>query len=60
MLRAAIGFFVLGLIAMVLGAGNVAGISIELGRTLLVFFVLLALVSFGISLITGKSPRTLP
>ena len=54
MLRAAITFFIIGLIAMFLGMNNVAGISVELGKLLLFVFLGLALVSFIFALITGK------
>ena len=57
MLQAAIAFFVLALLAMVLGAGNIAGISMEIGRTLLWVFLVLAVVSFVASLLTGRSRR---
>ena len=59
MLRASIGFFVIGLIAVVLGANNIAGVSIELGKTLLGIFVFLALISFVASLVTGRNSRRL-
>ena len=54
MLRAAIGFFVIGLLAMLLGAYGVAGISVEIGRILLFVFLVLAVVSFVASLVTGR------
>ncbi|MGZ3652564.1 MAG: DUF1328 domain-containing protein [Bdellovibrionota bacterium] len=57
MLRAAIGFFVLALIAVLLGANRIAGISLEVGHTLLVVFLILAVLSFVASLFTGRSPR---
>lgn len=53
MLRAAIAFFVLALVSMLLGAGGVAGISMEIGRTLLFVFLVLAVISFVASLVTG-------
>lgn len=53
MLRAAIIFFIIGLIAMALGAGNVAGISMEAGKILLGVFLVLAVISFLISLGSG-------
>lgn len=59
MLSAAITFFVIGLIAMVLGAYNVAGLSMEAGRLLLIFFVILSIVSFVAGLIRGRG-RTNP
>ncbi|MDZ4660480.1 MAG: DUF1328 domain-containing protein [Pseudomonadota bacterium] len=60
MIRAAIAFFVLALIAFVLGASGVAGLSMEIGRVLLVVFLILAAISFTGSLISGRSPRQLP
>ena len=57
MLRAAIIFFVIGLVAMALGAGGFAGLSVEIGRSLLVIFVVLSLISFIVSLVGGKRPR---
>lgn len=60
MVRAAIAFFILALVAYVLGATGLAGISVDIGQTLLVVFLILAVISFGISLISGKTPRSLP
>lgn len=54
MVRAAIAFFVLALIAMLLGASGIAGVSMEVGRTLLFVFLVLAVISFVFSLITGR------
>lgn len=59
MLRAAIAFFVIGLVAIFLGAGGVAGVSMEIGRMLLVIFVVLAVISLLVSLFTGRGPRGL-
>jgi uncharacterized membrane protein YtjA (UPF0391 family) len=58
MLRAAIGFFVLAIIAILLGASGVAGISMEIGRTLLLVFLILAVISFVVGIVSGKGPRT--
>jgi uncharacterized membrane protein YtjA (UPF0391 family) len=60
MLNAAIIFFVLGLVAILLGAGNIAGISLEIGQTLLAVFLILAVVSLVANLITGRKGTTLP
>lgn len=60
MLQAAIAFFVLALLAMVLGASGIAGISMDIGRTLLFVFLVLAAISFVASLIGGRKPRNLP
>jgi uncharacterized membrane protein YtjA (UPF0391 family) len=54
MLRAAIVFFVIGLLAMFFGMNNIAGISVELGKLLLFIFLALAVVSFIVSLISGR------
>ena len=59
MLRAAILFFVLALVAMLLGATGFAGMSMEIGRILLVVFLVLAVISFVINLITGRNPKSL-
>ncbi len=58
MLRAAIAFFVLALIAMVLGASGFAGMSMEVGRTLLFVFLVLAVISFVANLLTGRRGGT--
>ncbi len=54
MLRAAIAFFAIGLLAMALGAGGFAGMSVEIGKILLAVFVVLAVISFVISLVSGR------
>ena len=54
MLRAAIGFFVLGLVSVLLGANGIGGLSIEIGKTLLFVFLFLAVISFVGSLVTGR------
>ena len=55
MLRAALAFFVFGLIAILLGANNIAGVSIEMGKTLLFVFLALAVLSFIFSLVSGRN-----
>lgn len=57
MLRAALAFFVLALVAYVLGATGVAGISMDVGRILLVAFLVLAVVGVAAGLITGGRPK---
>ncbi|MBC7692120.1 MAG: DUF1328 domain-containing protein [Methylotenera sp.] len=54
MLRAAIAFFVIALIAMFLGLNNIAGVSAEAGKLLLFVFLALAVVSFVVSLFSGR------
>jgi uncharacterized membrane protein YtjA (UPF0391 family) len=60
MLRAAIVFFVLGLVAMLLGATGFAGLSVDIGKTLLLVFLILAAVSFVASLVSGKNTKIIP
>ena len=60
MVRAAIVFFVLALIAMLLGAYGVAGVSIEMGKLLLITFLILAGVSLVVGLVSGRRPTQLP
>lgn len=60
MLRASIAFFVLALIAIIFGANNIAGVSMEIGKILLFVFLALAVISFVVSLLTGRSSRNLP
>jgi uncharacterized membrane protein YtjA (UPF0391 family) len=59
MLRAAIAFFLIGLIAVILGANNVAGLSLDLGKLLLTIFVILAFATFAMNLVTGRKTKTL-
>lgn len=58
MIRAAVGFFIFGLLALFLGANNIAGISIEMGRTILALFIVCAVLSFLASLVTGRGRRS--
>ena len=60
MLRAALVFFIFGLVAIMLGAGHVAGVSLEIGQSLLGVFLILAVISLVASLVTGRKPTTLP
>ncbi len=54
MIRAAISFLIIALIAAVLGMNNVAVISADLGKTLLFVFLALAVISVLVSLVTGR------
>ncbi len=60
MIRAAIVFFILALMAYFLGAYEVAGFSADLGKILLLVFLAFAVISFLTSLMTGKSSGKLP
>ena len=59
MVRAAITFFIIAIFAFLLGLGGVAGISMDIGRTLLIVFLVLAVLSFLYSVMTGKGPRNI-
>jgi len=54
MLRAALAFFILALVAIIFGASGFAGVSMDIGKTLLVVFLVLAAISFIGSLVTGR------
>jgi uncharacterized membrane protein YtjA (UPF0391 family) len=54
MLRAAIAFFVLGLVAILLGANGVGGLSLDIGKILLFVFLILSIISFVASLVAGR------
>jgi len=60
MIRAAIAFFVLAILAIVLGATGIAGVSMEIAKILLFVFLVLAVLSFLGSMLTGRGPRQLP
>lgn len=60
MVRAAIGFFVIAILAYFLGASGVGGLSMEIGKMLLIAFLVLAAISFIASLLTGKKTTKLP
>ena len=55
MTRAAISFFILGLVAILFGAYGYAGISAGVGKILLMIFLTLAILSFIGSVMT-KGP----
>jgi uncharacterized membrane protein YtjA (UPF0391 family) len=57
MLRAAIAFFILALVAFIFGASGIAGMSMEIGRILLFVFLVLAVISFVVNLVTTRSGR---
>ncbi len=57
MIRAAIAFFVLALVAILLGANGIAGLSLEIGKILLFVFLALAIISFLVSIVTGRKPN---
>lgn len=59
MLRAAVAFFILAILAYVFGAYGIAGLSVEIGQILLWVFIIFALLSFAGSYLTGNRPKKL-
>lgn len=59
MIRAAISFFILALVAYVFGAYGLAGMSMEVGKLLLVIFLVFAAISFLAAMLSGKKPNQL-
>ncbi len=59
MIRASISFFILAIIAYVFGAYGIAGVSVEIGKTLLFVFLVLAVISFVFSAISGRKTKQL-
>ena len=57
MLRAALAFFILSLLAYVMGATGVAGVSMDIGRILLVVFLVLAVLGVVVDLARGGRPK---
>lgn len=57
MLRAAIAFFVLAIVAFILGASGIAGVSMEIGKLMLTVFLVLAVISFVIDLVSKRGTR---
>lgn len=60
MLRAALLFFVLALVAIIFGATGIAGVSVDIGKTLLFVFLILAAISFLAGIMRGRDPKVLP
>jgi uncharacterized membrane protein YtjA (UPF0391 family) len=56
LLSLAVIFFVIALVAYLLGARGVAGMSAGIGRTLLFVFLVLAVIMGIIALVNGNHP----
>lgn len=54
MLRAALVFFILAIVAYIFGATGVAGVSMDIAQTLLVFFLILAVIGLIAGLTIGR------
>lgn len=58
MLRAALAFFILAIVAYVLGASGIAGMSMEIGQLLLGIFLVLAIIGAVVGLLQGRKGST--
>ena len=54
MIRAALVFFALAIVAYIMGATGVAGFSMDIARILLVVFLVLAAIGVALGLIAGS------
>ncbi len=57
MVRAALAFFILALVAYIFGATGFAGVSMDIGQTLLGVFLVLAVITYIASLTLGRPTR---
>jgi uncharacterized membrane protein YtjA (UPF0391 family) len=57
MLKAALIFFVLALIAMLFGANGIAGMNLNISQTYVWVFLVLAVISGLIGLFSGRPPK---
>jgi uncharacterized membrane protein YtjA (UPF0391 family) len=57
MLKAALIFFVLALVAMLFGAKGIAGLNLNISQTYVWVFLVLAVVSGLIGLFSGRPPK---
>lgn len=57
MLRYALMFLVLALIAGFLGLGGVAAVSVEIAKILFMVFLALFVVALVVGLVRGKAPK---
>ena len=57
MLRASISFFMIAILAIILGANNLAGLSMEIGKMILGIFLILSLVSFLFTVNTSRKNK---
>ena len=55
MIQAALTFFLLALVASLIGASNAGGVTTEFGHFLLLVFLVLAIVAFTFGVLPGDS-----
>mgnify|MGYP002622609419 CR=1 FL=1 len=56
MLRAALGFLILALVAGFLGFGGIAALSVDIARILFVLFLVLFALSLIVHVLRGRPP----
>mgnify|MGYP001604181925 FL=1 len=59
MIGAAVTFFTLAVVAVFFGAYGIAGLSMEIGKLLVAIFLILAVISFFVSIFTGRHQKPL-
>ncbi|MES3037668.1 MAG: DUF1328 domain-containing protein [Bdellovibrionota bacterium] len=57
MLRVALVFFILAIVALIFGATGLGGFTPELAKSSLIVFLILSGLAFTAGLLTGKDPR---
>ncbi len=57
MIRAAILFFVLALVALLFGLNGVAGLSMEIGKIIVLVFIAISALTFIAALAATRSPK---
>jgi len=57
MIRTAIAFFILGLVAILLGANGFGGFSLAVGKTIFVVFIILSILSYFANFLIVKQKR---
>jgi uncharacterized membrane protein YtjA (UPF0391 family) len=56
MMRWALGFLIIALIAAALGFGGIAAVSVDIAKILFVVFLVLFAITAVISLVQGRTP----
>ncbi len=54
MVRLAVTFFILAIVAFIFGANGIAGLSMEIGKLLLGVFLVISIISIVAALVTGR------
>lgn len=60
MMRIVFEYFLLSILAVILGANNLGGFSLSLSRVLVMAFMALTLLSLAVQVLLFQSPRWIP